>query len=285
MIQPPNDNPARALAWSGHTDRGRVRSNNEDAFLGLQFDAREVRHLGKIGSAPTGAADYVFAVSDGMGGARSGEVASRITVDRITHLFPRAFRQSASGLTAGFGDLMGELFAEIHRAIVDLGRAYEECAGMGATLSLCWFAPGWMFFGHVGDSRIYYLPAEGGILQVSHDDSHVGWLFRTGQINEREAKTHPRRNALSKALGAGNQFIDPQVGAVAFSPGDLCVLCTDGVVDALYDESIRQLLREPESAEREWTPAMRLVRAGVERSGRDNATAVVVEGRSEVSSS
>jgi serine/threonine protein phosphatase PrpC len=278
MTQPPNENPATALVWSGHTDRGRVRPNNEDTFLGLQIDAREVRHLGKIGDAPTAGADYVFAVSDGMGGARSGEVASRITVDRITHLFPRAFRQSAAGLTAGFGDVMGQLFAEIHRDIAGLGRAYEECAGMGATLSLCWFTPGWMYFGHIGDSRIYYLPAEGGIRQVSHDDSHVGWLFRTGQINEREAKTHPRRNALSKALGAGNQFVDPQVGAVAFSPGDLCVLCTDGVVDALYDESILQLLRTPEADEAGLTPAHRLVRAGVERSGRDNATAVVVQG-------
>lgn len=156
---------------------------------------------------------------------------------------------------------------------------------MGATLSLCWFTPGWMYFGHIGDSRVYYLPAEGGIRQVSHDDSHVGWLFRSGQINEREAKTHPRRNALSKALGAGNQFVDPQVGAVAFSPGDRCVLCTDGVVDALYDESIRQLVREPTGDEAGLTAAHRLVRAGIERSGRDNATAMVIEGGGDLSSS
>ena len=279
-MRPVNERPVQALAWSGHTDRGRVRPNNEDAFLGLQFDAREVRHLGKIGEAPCDEVDFVFAVSDGMGGARSGEVASRIAVDKITQLFPRAFRQKASGLSAGFGDLMAELFAEIHRALVEISRSYEECAGMGATLSLCWFAPGWMFFGHIGDTRIYFLPGdEGGIRQVSHDDTHVGWLFRNGQLNEREAKMHPRRNALSKALGAGNQFVEPQVGAVAFSPGDLCLICSDGVTDGLYDAGLLQLLRQPDAREAALTPARRVAEAGVERSGRDNATAVVIEGR------
>ena len=86
---------------------------------------------------------------------------------------------------------------------------------MEATLSLCWFTPGWMYFGHIGDSRIYYLSArDDGIRQLSHDDTHVGWLFRNGKINEREARNHPRRNVLQKALGGGNQFVDPQVGVV-----------------------------------------------------------------------
>ena len=79
------------LQWWGMTDVGRVRKNNEDTFLGLQFDAQEVRHLGKIGEAATGNADFVFAVSDGMGGAMAGEFASRVTVEKITRLLPRAF--------------------------------------------------------------------------------------------------------------------------------------------------------------------------------------------------
>ena len=67
------------LQWSGRTDRGKVRPNNEDAFLGLQFDAREVQHLGRIGEASTGKTDFAFAVSDGMGGAKAGEYASRLS--------------------------------------------------------------------------------------------------------------------------------------------------------------------------------------------------------------
>ena len=273
----PAPSPIRRLHWSGHSDQGRVRANNEDSFLGLQFDAEEVRHLGKIGDASTEHHDHVFAVSDGMGGAMAGEFASRITVEKITRLLPRSYRQSAAGLDAGIDDVLTELFDQIHRALIFLGESYEECAGMGATLSVCWFAPGRMFFGHVGDSRIYYLPAaEGALRQLTHDDTHVGWLLRNGKINEREARNHPRRNVLQKALGAGNQFATPQIGAVACDPGDLFLLCTDGVVDGFRDDQLIERLRDPDFAAAE-NAAQHLVEAAVQSSGRDNTTAQVIE--------
>ncbi|MEO6742375.1 MAG: protein phosphatase 2C domain-containing protein, partial [Chthoniobacteraceae bacterium] len=155
-MRPPTDPTMFArLRWSGLSDRGKVRKNNEDSFLGVQFDSHEVRLLGKFGDAALDSADMTFAVSDGMGGAMAGEFASRITVEKITRLMPRAFKQSASGIESGPGDVLEELFTQIHRAICYLGESYEECAGMGATLSLCWFSPGWMNFAHIGDSRIY----------------------------------------------------------------------------------------------------------------------------------
>jgi len=274
----PPASPSHRLQWFGQTDRGHVRKNNEDAFLALQFDAREINYLGKIGEAPTGNVDFVFAVSDGMGGAKAGELASRITVDKITHLLPRAFKQSALGLKTGFEDVFTELFDQVHRALTFLGASDEEVHGMQATLSLCWVTPGWMYFGHIGDSRIYYLPASGKeIKQISHDDTHVGWLFRTGQINEREAHDHPRRTALQKALGGGNQYVDPQVGAVAYETGDMFLLCTDGLAEGLYDSEILELLRRPDATEAAATPAQRLVEVSLERAGRDNTTALVIE--------
>src|SRR5271170_1493923 len=98
-MDPKSQVPApTGLTWFGETDRGKVRSNNEDAFLGLQFDSREVHHLGKHGEASTRNTDFVFAVSDGMGGAKAGEQASRITIERITTLLPRSFQLSAAGL-------------------------------------------------------------------------------------------------------------------------------------------------------------------------------------------
>jgi PPM family protein phosphatase len=268
---------ASSLAWSGLTHVGRFRPNNEDAFLALKFDGRDVNYLGRIGQDSLAGADFVFAVSDGMGGAKSGEFASRIAVERITRLLPRSFRLSAAGMAAGFPDVLSELFSAIHADLVQLGRSYAECAGMGTTLSLCWFRPGWMYFGHVGDSRIYHLPQAGGLSQLTHDHTHVGWLRRKGEINEREARTHPRRNALQQSLGAGTQFVEPHVGAVAHQPGDRFLLCSDGLVDGLWDRRIEEFLRTHPAAPGDLAAAKGLVEEAVQSSGRDNTTAVLVE--------
>ncbi len=271
------DTPPPALHWSGLTHRGKVRPNNEDTFLALNFDGHEVRYLGKVGESHLGVGDFVFAVSDGMGGARAGEFASRIAVQKITRLLPRAYRLSATGLEAGFNDVLSELFDAIHHELLQLGRSYAECSGMGATLTLAWFTPQWLYFGHIGDSRLYYLPREGGIRQLSHDHSYVGWLRRKGEINEREAREHPRRNALQQALGAGHQFIDPQVGALAHRPGDRFLLCSDGVTDGLWDHHLETVVRAPVESRVHQPAAERLVEEALEASGRDNLTALVVE--------
>jgi protein phosphatase len=262
-----------SLKWSGCSDIGKVRKNNEDAFLGLQFDAREIFRLGKFGETSLAKNDFTFAVCDGMGGAKAGEYASQIAVEKITTLLPRAFHQSASGWNAGFADVLTELFAQIHRALVYLGSSYEECHGMQTTMSLCWFTPGWMYFGHIGDSRIYHLPRKkkNAIRQLTEDDTHVGWLFRHGKINEYELRTHPRRNVLQRALGGENQFVEPQAGAVACERGDIFLLCTDGLIDGLFDGQLAELLRADDVS------AQKLVAASLVNSGRDNTTALVVQ--------
>jgi PPM family protein phosphatase len=261
-----------SLKWSGCSDIGRVRKNNEDAFLGLQFDAREIFRLGKFGEGSLEKNDLTFAVCDGMGGAQAGEFASRIAIDKITTLLPRAFQQSASGINAGFFDVLTELFTQIHRALVFVGSSYEETEGMQTTLSLCWFTPGWMYFGHIGDSRIYHLPRrKKEIKQITQDDTHVGWLFRNGQINEYEARVHPRRNVLQRALGGANQFVDPQVGAVGCERGDIFLLCTDGLTDGLYNGQLVEILGTDGNS------AQQLVEASVKNSGRDNTTAMVIQ--------
>jgi protein phosphatase len=276
MDQPNRESAARSLKWFGWTDKGRVRPNNEDSFLALRFDAQEIHRLGKLGEAPTAPTDFAFAVCDGMGGAKAGEFASRIAVEKITTLLPRSFKQSARGLSAGCSDVLTELFSQVHRSLAFVGNSYEECRGMETTLTLCWFSPTWMYFGHIGDSRLYYLPAGGGLKQLSDDDTYVGWLFRNGQLNEREARTHPRRNVLQKSLGGSNQFVDPQVGAVALEPGDRFLLCSDGLTDGLYNSALEDLIRSPRT-EADENPARRLVIESLANSGRDNTTAVVIE--------
>jgi serine/threonine protein phosphatase PrpC len=278
MNPPPQSATSALLKWSGCTDRGKVRPNNEDSFLALRFNGTEVLRLRKIGEASTAETDFAFAVSDGMGGALAGEYASRIAVEKITTMLPRSFKLSATGFVADYDDILTELFGEVHKALVYLGGSYEECHGMEATLTLCWFSPGWLHFAHIGDSRLYYLPAKSDqIKQLSHDDTHVGWLYRNGKINEREARTHPRRNVLQKALGGGNQFVDPQLGAVGYESGDIFLLCTDGLVDGLYDHHVVDILRDPESHQPDANPAQRLVHESIAKSGRDNTTALIIE--------
>ena len=268
------DAPSPEIQWSGMTHPGRFRPNNEDAFLALTFDAHEVRYLGKTGRSTLDEGDFVFAVSDGMGGANGGEYASRLAVDKITRLLPRSYRMAAAHFAAGIGDVLLEIFSHVHSEMEKLSRTYEECAGMGATLSLACFSPGRMHFAHVGDSRIYFLPKDGSLLQVSHDHSYVGWLRRQGKLNEREARTHPRKNVLNQALGAGHQNVEPQLGAVNFQSGDRFLLCTDGVMDGIWDQRLADFLSSPAEAR---PSAARIVEHAVQESGRDNCTAVVVE--------
>jgi protein phosphatase len=269
-------NPAKSISWSGLTDVGRFRKENQDAFLALTLDGQGVYRLGKYGEASLESADYIFAVSDGMGGANAGDFASRIAVDQITRLLPAAFRSSAGGMGVGFQDLLGEIFDHIHAELTQLGQSYEELSGMGATLSLCWVRPEWIYFAHVGDSRIYHLPADGSIRQVSHDHTHVGWLQRKGKLNEIQARSHPSRNALQQVLGGKNQNLAPHFGAIGYEPGDAFMICSDGLVEGLFNSGIKRLIREPGPFDK-GNPAERLVHEAVKTDGKDNTTALVFE--------
>jgi protein phosphatase len=265
-----------ALKWSGLTDVGRYRKNNEDAFLALTVDGEEVRRLGKYGEAGMASHDFIFAVSDGMGGANAGEFASSIAVEKITQMIPGCFRNAAGGMEIGCNDILQELFEQIHTAILKMGESYEELSGMGATLSLCWVRPEVLYFCHIGDSRIYHLPQEGGIRQLTQDHTHVGWMQFKGEINEREARGHPGRNALQQALGGATQMLHPSLGSVRFEAGDRFLLCSDGLVEGLWDKGMDRLIRNPLQNQPE-DVAERLVCEAVATDGRDNTTALVFE--------
>lgn len=255
------------VQWSCATDVGRFRKNNEDVYLALALDAEGGHHLGSEGVGTLDTVDLIFAVADGMGGARAGEFASRIAVEKITQLLPRFFRQGGGASHAEM--VMTDLFRLIHMEIGVMGEAYPECEGMGTTFSLCWFSPGRLVTAHVGDSRIYRQRSNEVLEQLTADDSHVGHLLRSGQINEREARSHPRRNVLNKALGDGQQYIDPQTSVHEIAAGDRFFLCTDGMIDAMWDKHVSLALEEG-------TPAPELVKSAVATAGRDNASAVVV---------
>lgn len=262
--------------WWGLTDKGPFRKNNEDAFLALTFDENEVRLLGKEGEADFALGDFVFAVSDGMGGARAGEFASRIAVQKITERFPKKFRTAAIQQEGGHEGALERLTGHIHAEMRVMGMNYEECSGMGATLSLIWLTPGKAFFCHIGDSRIYHLKADGSLTRLTEDHTHVDWLFREGKLNEREARFHQGRHMLQMALGGSTTNLNPQTGSVIAAPGDQFILCTDGLIEGLWDNTIQRLMTAPPPNLAQLTPARRLLTEALSESGRDNTTVVVV---------
>ena len=267
---------AQIIQWSGLSDIGRFRNNNQDAFLALALNGDGVRRLGKYGEAELNESDYIFAVSDGMGGANAGEFASQIAVEKITQLLPQSFSAAADGIAVGYQDLLGELFDQIHRELTKLGQAYAELNGMGATLSLCWVRPAWVYFAHVGDSRIYHLPATGGIQQLSHDHTHVGWQQRQGILPETQARNHPGRNRLQQVLGGKNQNLSPHFGSVEYETGDAFLICSDGLVEGLWNSGMLRLIRNP-TMDASANAAERLVSEAVQTDGKDNTTALVFE--------
>jgi protein phosphatase len=275
-LSTPDPCPSTDLRWWGLTDKGPFRKNNEDAFLAMTFDANEAQLLGKEGEADFELGDFVFAVSDGMGGANAGEFASRIAVSAITQRFPNEFRREDPDAEGTHARVLKRLFEQIHAEMVVMGRNYEECAGMGATLSMLWLTPWKAYFCHAGDSRIYHLPKEGSLRQVTEDHTHVGWMFREGQITEREARYHQGRHMLQMVLGGKQTNLVPQTGSVDIAPGDRFVLCTDGLVEGLWDSSITRLLTDPPPRLADLPPAERLLKEALDESGRDNTTVVVV---------
>ena len=219
----------RSVSWTCRTDIGK-RKNNEDVFVALALDAEGVQLLGDEGEATLQEQDAIFAVSDGVGGARSGEFASRTAIEKISRMLPPHFRLLSGDVDTHEHGFVGELFVAIHADLVTLSESYPECSGMGATLSLCWFTPKHVLIAHVGDSRVYRI-RDGKFEQLTHDHTYVGFLRREGKINERQARAHPRRNVLSKSLGSGHQYVDPQVETFDCKPGDVFLVSDCGQRD------------------------------------------------------
>jgi protein phosphatase len=230
----------RAVDFVQLSDTGRERRTNEDHGFA---------------QAP------LFAVADGMGGARGGEVASGIVVETLTGGMPDGVSPEA-----GLAELTREANHRIHqRATSD-----TERAGMGTTLTAAYVGDGEVAFAHVGDSRAYRF-RDGKLEQLTNDHSLVGELVRRGKLTERQAEEHPQRSVITRALGpeASVQVDSFSIGA---QPGDVFLLCSDGLTSMVPVETLEDILRESDSLA---AAARRLVDAANENGGRDNITVVL----------
>jgi serine/threonine protein phosphatase PrpC len=231
---------------AGRTDPGRVRRRNEDAFV---LDPP------------------LFAVADGMGGAQAGEVASRLAA--------AAFREYHEADRLAPDQRLQAIIQEANRRIFERARADSDVSGMGTTVTAALLTGRRLTLGHVGDSRAYRI-RDGELEQLTEDHSLVGDLMRSGRLTPEEADSHPQRSVITRALGT-----DPEVSidtiTVDAEPGDLFLLCSDGLTTMVTDEDILGILSAAPTLD---DAARELVRAANTGGGEDNVTVVLfrVEG-------
>jgi serine/threonine protein phosphatase PrpC len=223
------------------SDRGLVRQTNEDSYL--------VRR-------------GLYAVCDGMGGARAGEVASEMACRGLLELDPA---------TASPEDLR-DAIVEVDLAIIRRSLEEDGLLGMGTTLTAILAGERSVTLAHVGDSRAYLLH-DNSLTQLSQDHSWVGEMVRRGELTPAQAAVHPHRSVITKALGTDGE-VEPDILEVPVEEGDRLLICSDGLTGMVSDTDISALLRRDDDPQ---MVAELLVQSALAGGGEDNVTVVVVD--------
>jgi PPM family protein phosphatase len=228
----------RIAQHAAATDTGRRRRRNEDAFV---------------------LRPPLFAVADGMGGAQAGEIASRLATDALEdHSGGGSAEQRVEGLVQS-----------ANRRVYERSAEDASVSGMGTTITVALVENGHVTIGHVGDSRAY-LARDGALEQLTEDHSLVGELMRSGKLSPEEAETHPQRSVITRALGT-DPDVDVDVFTLEARPGDVFLLCSDGLSSMVADEAILDTLDRAADLE---TAAGALVSRANRGGGEDNITVV-----------
>ena len=234
------------MIFSAVTDIGKKRSSNQDSC-----------HVG----------GNWCVVADGMGGHNGGKVASQTAVEVITK-----FIESEGGSEAeNCESLLRRAIAAANAEIFAMSLSDPTLDGMGTTAVLCRFTEGMATVAHAGDSRAYLIGAE-GIVQITHDHSIVQQLIESGTITPLEAKTHPHKNLITRAIGT-ELHIEVDLTEIAVKKGDRILLCTDGLTAFLADDEIEDVIRKHDID----TAAAELVSRANDAGGADNITVVIAE--------
>ncbi len=268
--------PVRVRAC-GLTDKGRLRSTNEDHFLVADL-SRTLRI--QQTSLPQAAAfhgrsrGHVLLVADGMGGHVAGEVASALTVETVEafvlELLHRFSNLQASDENGVISDLR-QAVTQADARIIEEAALHPELAGMGTTLTMAFISGNRLFVIHAGDSRCYLFRG-GKTHRMSEDHTMVAEMVSSGAISSEQALNHPQRHVVTNVLGGGHAGVRVDVQRIGLEPGDVLLLCTDGLTEMLDDGRIAATLKtetEPEAA------CERLVAQANEAGGQDNITVVV----------
>jgi len=240
---------------AGLSDVGCQRHDNQDRFSYWEPGSdQSFRHKGRLAI-----------VADGMGGQEGGQDASRIAVETIE----KAYAETADGDPRG---LLHSAFQNAHQRIKQYAGEHPWLAGMGTTATAIALVGHDLYYSHVGDSRLY-LARQGSLSRITRDQSYVGRLVEQGIISPEEAGSHPQRNVLTAALGAGAEIVpESSEMPITLEAGDVLVLCTDGLWGLVKEDEILQMVssNSPEQACR------KLVDLAKERGGPDNITLQIV---------
>lgn len=234
--------PATASASFGaRTDVGRIRPQNEDSLI-----TREP----------------LFAVADGMGGHEAGEVASEIAIETLAAQAPQTADARA----------LGRAVMSANRAVIRAAEDGRGKPGMGTTMTAAILEGTKLVVAQVGDSRAYLLHG-GRLSQITRDHSLMADLIEAGQITEEEARWHPQRSVITRALGSDPEMI-PDLFDIQLDEGDRILLCSDGLSGMVYNEELEQILNAHEDPQE---CADALIEAANTNGGHDNITAVIID--------
>ena len=232
------------MKCTGKTETG-LRPQNEDSYMLLHTDTLDA-----------------VAVSDGMGGHQAGEVASRLAVETLQEMLLSDHDDPEAALSSAF--------AEANRAVHTHASLNDEMYGMGCTLVAAILEPDRFIAANIGDSRLYYFDGN-KIRQITHDHSFVAELVRRGAITPEEAKTHPRRNLITRAIGTETR-VSADIFTCDWKKSDMLLLCSDGLCGVLDDAEMAAFLRnctDPDAT------CAALIQRALSAGSRDNITVVL----------
>lgn len=235
------------------TDIGLVREKNQDTYF-----------LSEDLNFP------LFIIADGMGGHKSGEIASNDAVEIIKNIFSQEKSELINN--ENIIDIIEKSFHYANSNIYKKSLEVTTYRGMGTTVSLAYIFEDNIIIGHAGDSRIYKIEGN-NMVQITEDHSLVNELIKSGKITKEEAKTHPQKNIITRAVGTSID-IDIDIKCIKYKEKDKLLLCTDGLFNMIDEDEIEKIIKESSSMS---IAAEKLITTANENGGLDNITIILIE--------
>lgn len=260
--------------WFAQSVSGTRKAKNDDSFLVFSAGINGATELDPEASSPLDNEDLVFGVSDGMGGGNAGYLASSLILETLSKTIPLTFKTAAQGFHPDYLELLEQKVKAVHHSINERAASDDTLKGMAATLTLAWFTPENLYIAHAGDSRLY-LNRDGKTQQITEDHSFSWRKFNRGEATERQYRNDPKRSVLCEVIGGGHQKVNPSVAAIPYQKGDRFMICSDGIIDGLWEKHIHSALeknRDSTSA-----TANALIDRAVDNDGSDDTTLIVID--------